>query len=193
MSLKDLFSNDPKRRVELGSGSDAVVSEYFQNEEGEAGEQETQPQQDAYIQPMVAEELLPEQQSEKFLNRMLKIQGLKPRNKNDPKTSIFDDSDFLEQIVLSSHDEKSAKKTWRRYVDNRDTREGDGNQCLANARDKSLLMRILLTRSLTDTSINANERALWVVRENRSRQNVTTTTSSPQGTVKGIFAKLFGS
>ena len=191
MSLKDIFSSDPIKRPVLGSGTDALVDEYL-NDEDEQTQQQDVPQIDPLMNGMGGvDDTSPEQTSEKFLNRMIKIQGLKPRDKNDAKAGIFDDPDLLEQIILSSHDTKSAKKTWRRFIDNRDTREGDGNRCLADARDKSLLMRVLLTRSLTDTEIKANERALWTIRENRTKQSLTTNNTQPRG-APGFLSRIFG-
>jgi hypothetical protein len=186
MSLRDIFGDSDKRPA-LGSGTDALVNQY----EDENREEDQPQQQDPMLQTIPAEEIPGEQQSEKFLNRMIKIQGLPERDKNDPKTSIFDDSDLLEQVILSSHNRKEAKRTWRRWVDNRDIREGDGNQCLSNARDKSLLLRILLTRSLTDTEIQANERALWTIRESRNKQT-STITNAPAHGAPGFLSRLFG-
>jgi hypothetical protein len=191
MSLRDIFDNNSKKRPALQSVTDALVDEYISNEE-EQNPQEEMCQSDPLINSVGGgDDSSIEQTSEKFLNRMIRIQGLKPRDKNNPKAGIFDDPELLEQIILSSHDKTSAKRTWRRYIDNRDTREGDGNRCLADARDKSLLLRILLTRSLTDTEICANERALWTIRENRSKQTNTTMNVQPRG-APGFLSRIFG-
>jgi len=191
MSLKDIFSSDPNKRPSLGSGSDAVVDEYL-NDENDQNQQQDIPQTDPLMNGMGGgDDTSPEQTSEKFLNRMIKIQGLKPRDKNNAKTSIFDDPDFLEQIVLSSHDKASAKRTWRRYIDGRDVREGDGNECLADSRDKSLLIRILLTRSLYDTDLTMNERSAWITRESRSKVSNTVTNAQPRG-APGFLSRIFG-
>ena len=189
MSLRDIFSNDPNGRPALGSGTDALVNQ-FEDENRNDDEQEQQ-QTDPMLQMAPSEEIPSEQQSEKFLNRMIKIQGLPIRDKNDEKSSIFDDGDLLEQVILSSHNRKEAKRTWRRWLDNRDVRQGDGNAALADARDKSLLLRILLTRSLTDTEIQANERALWTIRESRNKQTNTITNAQPHG-APGFLSRLFG-
>lgn len=192
MSLRDIFNNDSNKRPSLGSGTDALVDEYLNDEEEQNPQQEEMNQPDPLMNGVGGgDDSSIEQTSEKFLNRMIRIQGLKPRDKNNPKTSIFDDPDFLEQIVLSSHDKVSAKRTWRRYIDGRDVREGDGNQCLADSRDKSLLIRILLTRSLFDTSLTMNERSAWITRENRSKQTNTTMNVQPRG-APGFLSRIFG-
>jgi len=191
MSLRDIFDNNSEKRPALRSVTDSLVDEYL-DDENEQNPQEEMNQPDPLMNSMGGgEDSSIEQTSEKFLNRMIRIQGLKPRDKNNPKTSIFDDPEFLEQIILSSHDKVSAKKTWRRYIDGRDVREGDGNQCLADSRDKSLLIRVLLTRSLFDTSLSMNERSAWITRENRSKQTNTTMNVQPRG-APGFLSRIFG-
>jgi hypothetical protein len=186
MSLRDIFG-DSDRRPALGSGTDALVNQY----EDENREDEQPQPQDPMLQTVPAEEIPGEQQSEKFLNRMIKIEGLPKKDPNNPKMGIFDDSDLLEQVILSSHDTKTMKKDIRRFLDNVAVRTGDGNIDMANERDKVLLMRLLMTRSLTDTEIQANERSLWTIRESRNKQTSTITNAQPHG-APGFLSRLFG-
>jgi hypothetical protein len=187
MSLKDLFSNDVKKRPALGSGTDAVVEEFLEDE----NEEQPQPtEDDMALQQMAGQCGTPPAIDVRTVDRFVKIKGWRPVKNPQKSAGMWDNPEFLETLKTNFLSDKDQKKIWRSVADVYALSEGDGNAELTDFHSRLLAVKTLMKHSSTENKLEINERSIWA--ESRTTNKSIVRRPSDESVGKGIFARLFG-
>ena len=194
--LKDLFeeNEDGTYKSHLNSGGEALLEEKNReyNEENPSDEEESCDtsgdlgRNDGGMMDASGGNM----PSERFLDRMIRIRGIRKPSPNEKSTMMFADPEFLEQLVINSFDREMSRKIYRSYLDISDLSEGDGNAELVRSHAHSLALKTIMQRSRNDFPDIPNERGQW--NENRQVHKQINVNRGGGGRAAGFLARLFG-
>lgn len=195
--LKDLFEENPDGtyKSHLGSVGERLLEEKNEEYNEEHQEQEEQdggdPDGNLGRNDMgMMDQPNGNMPSERFLDRMIRIRGIRKPSPNEKSTMMWNDPEFLEQLVINSFDKEMSRKIYRSYLDISDLSEGDGNAELVRSHAVGLALKTIMQRSRNDFPDIPNERGQWG--ENRQVHKNINVNRGGGGRATGFFQRLFG-
>jgi hypothetical protein len=194
--LKDLFEEnaDGTYKSHLNSGGEALLEEKNReyNEENPQEEEESFDtsgdlgrNDGGMMEPSGGN--MP---SERFLDRMIRIRGIRKPSPNEKSTMMWNDPEFLEQLIVNNFDREMSRKIYRSYLDISDLSEGDGNAELVRSHAVGLALKTIMQRSRNDFPDVPNERSQW--NENRQVHKQINVNRGSGGRAAGFLTRLFG-